>query len=224
MKKSAVKKLVVLISGSGSNLQAIIEACAAGGALHDKYEIVLVLSNRATAFGLQRAAALGIPTQTFSLKSFQEKVHVIDQDKKLSPARIEFDLAVANAIHATGADIVMLAGWMHIWSEAGLKAAGLNTISAKNVPILNLHPALPNQFAGLHAIERGYTAYRAGKVNELGCMVHEVIAEVDAGQVVDTQIVTVAAGDTLDDFAANMHAAEHTLIVRALALAHAQYF
>ena len=100
----------------------------------------------------------------------------------------------------------------------------LSSFASKNVPILNLHPALPNQFAGLHAIERGYAAYRLGEINELGCMVHEVIAEVDAGRVVDTQTVPLGDNDALDTFTANMHAAEHSLVVRALALAHAQYF
>lgn len=83
--------------------------------------------------------------------------------------------------------------------------------------VINLHPALPGQFPGTHAIERAYAAFEAGSIRESGCMVHYVIPEVDAGQVIAQQVVPFKAGDSLDSFEARMHSAEHQLIVESIA-------
>jgi folate-dependent phosphoribosylglycinamide formyltransferase PurN len=82
--------------------------------------------------------------------------------------------------------------------------------------VINLHPALPGAFPGLHAIERAYEAYRRGEIAHSGCMIHYVIPEVDAGEVVAQTIVPIAPGDTLESLEARMHAAEHSLILEAL--------
>ncbi len=85
--------------------------------------------------------------------------------------------------------------------------------------VINLHPALPGQFPGTHAIERAFEAFQQGDILHSGCMVHYAIPEVDAGAVIAQQVVPLYHTDALTDFEARMHAAEHELIVRAAALA-----
>ena len=104
--------------------------------------------------------------------------------------------------------MIVLAGWMHVFSPAFLQ----------HFPdqVINLHPALPGAFPGLHAIERAYDAYRRGEIAHSGCMIHYVIPEVDAGRVIAQAVVPIEPDDSLDAFEARMHAAEHRLIVEAL--------
>ena len=82
--------------------------------------------------------------------------------------------------------------------------------------VLNLHPALPGQFAGTHAIERAYEAFQRGEIEHTGIMVHWVVPEVDAGPVVGTADVPIEPADTLDDLERRVHAAEHRLLVAAI--------
>ncbi len=197
--RARTQTIAVLISGGGSNLQALIDAQASGAL--GNVQIQCVISNRAAAFGLQRAEQAGIAHQTFSLKTFCEG--------EITPSkRQSYDAALAATLNAFQPDLIVLAGWMHIFSPAFL--------SAIQAPVINLHPALPGQFAGAHGIEDAYTAWQAGQISHTGCMVHEVIEEIDAGKVIATQTVPCLAGDTLDDLKARMHAAEHGLIVRAV--------
>ena len=81
--------------------------------------------------------------------------------------------------------------------------------------VINLHPAMPGQFAGVGAIERAYEAYQRGEITNTGCMVHYAIPEIDAGPLVAQTVVPFKEGESLDDFELRMHAAEHQLIVRA---------
>lgn len=187
-------RLVVFISGSGTNLQALIEAVEAGELAA---EIVLVVSNRLQAYGLKRAESAGIPTLYFPLKPY----------KDAGLDRVRYDADLAEQIRAYQPDLIVLAGWMHV-----LGPAFLDQFSNR---VINLHPALPGQFIGVEAIERAYAAYQRGEISESGCMVHYVIPEVDAGPVLATAVVPIHPSDTLDDFAARMHAAEHKLIVAA---------
>ena len=187
-------RLVVLISGSGTNLQALIEAVEVGELA---VEIALVVSNRRTAFGLRRAEAAGIPTLYFPLKPY----------KDAGLGREHYDADLAAQVLPYRPDLIVLAGWMHVLSPAFLDQFPNQ--------VINLHPALPGQFAGTQAIERAYAAYQRGEISESGCMVHYVIPEVDAGPVLATAVVPIHPSDTLDDFAARMHAAEHRLIVAA---------
>lgn len=188
-------RLVVLISGSGSNLQAIMDAIE-----DDRLaaEVVLVVSNRKAAYGLVRAETAGIPTLYFPLKPYADD----------GRSRAAYDTDLAAVMGPYTADLIVLAGWMHILSSAFLE----------NFPnkVINLHPALPGQFAGTHAIERAYEAFRAGEIAYSGCTIHYVIPEVDAGPVVDQQRVAIHPEDSLDDFEGRMHSAEHELIVRAI--------
>lgn len=188
-------RLVVFISGSGTNLQALIDAIAAGqlGA-----EIALVVSNRKDAYGLERAQAAGIETLYFPLKPFTEG----------GKTRTEYDIAIAERLQPYQPDLIVLAGWMHIFTPAFL-----DRISK---PVINLHPALPGQFAGVNSIQRAYAAFQRGEIDHSGVMVHYVIPEVDAGDVVVMEEVPLETDDTLEDFEARMHATEHRLIVEAV--------
>jgi phosphoribosylglycinamide formyltransferase len=194
-------KIVVLISGSGSNLKALIDAHAVGQLGNTK--IITVLSNRASAGGLQHASNANIPTDVFNLISFCGGKECVTPD-----LRQAYDAELALKLNALQADLIVLAGWMHIFSPAFLNAI--------IPPVINLHPALPGQFAGAHGIEDAYAAWQAGKITHTGCMIHEVIEEIDAGKVIAIANVPCIAGDTLADLKQRMHAAEHQLIVRAV--------
>jgi formyltetrahydrofolate-dependent phosphoribosylglycinamide formyltransferase len=190
-----MKRLGVLISGSGTNLQAILDA-AAGGRL--AAEVALVVANHRDAFGLVRAERAGVPTLYFPLKPYRDA----------GRDRAEYDADLAGRVAAVAPDLVVLAGWMHV-----LSPAFLNRFPDR---VINLHPALPGTFAGTHAIERAYEAYQRGEIGHSGCMIHYVVPEVDAGPVIAQAIVPIEPGDTLAEFEARMHAAEHELIVEAI--------
>lgn len=189
-------RLVVLVSGSGSNLQAILDACAAGAL---PAEVVAVFANRKDAYGLVRAEAASVPGQYVPYKPYRDS----------GRGRTAYDADLAAAVAAFEPDVVVLAGWMHI-----LSAAFLDRFPDR---VLNLHPALPGAFAGTHAIERAFDAFQRGEISHSGCMVHQAIPEVDAGPVVASTVVPIYPADTLADFEARMHAAEHELIVAAIA-------
>jgi len=188
-------RLVVLISGSGSNLQAIIDSIASR---HLDAEIVLVVSNRKSAYGLERAAAAGIPCLIFPFKPYRDA----GQPRDL------YDADLADQVAAHTPDLIVLAGWMHILSPAFLdRFPG---------QVINLHPALPGTFPGTDAIHRTYEAYQRGEVQHGGCMIHTVIPEVDAGEVIVKEIVPIMPDDTLEQFEEHIHSAEHRIIVEAI--------
>ncbi|KAL9547488.1 hypothetical protein MBANPS3_006154, partial [Mucor bainieri] len=188
-----MQSIVVLISGSGTNLQALIDATQDGRL---KGKIIAVVSNRKNAFGLERAKKAGIPTRTFSLKQFK------DQGK----TRVDFDVHVAKTIQEEyHPDLVILAGWMHILSP--------DFLAFFNNNVMNLHPALPGQFDGAHAIDRAYEAYQKGEIQHTGIMVHKVIADVDRGEVILQRNVPIEKEDTLEDLEQRIHSVEHKLIV-----------
>jgi formyltetrahydrofolate-dependent phosphoribosylglycinamide formyltransferase len=190
-------RLVVLISGSGTNLQAIIDAVKAK---HLKAEIVAVVSNRKAAYGLERAKEAGIETLYFPLKPYSDA----------GKSREDYDKDLAEKLNAFQPDLVVLAGWMHVFSPAFLEKFSNR--------VINLHPALPNEFAGTNAIERAFEASQTEGLRRSGIMVHYVIPEVDAGEVIIQAEVPIMPDDSLEDFATRMHATEHKLIVQAIAL------
>lgn len=190
-------RVAVLVSGSGTNLQALIDAIDVG---HLPCEIVVVVSNRKQAYGLQRATDANIPTEYFPLKPYKEA------DK----SRDAYDADLAKLVKQYEPDLIVLAGWMHILSPAFLDEFPQR--------VINLHPALPNEFVGVNAIERAYEAAQDGEIDHSGVMVHYAIPEVDAGAVIIHAEVPILKTDTLDDFASRMHATEHQLIVHAVAL------
>ncbi len=187
--------LVILISGSGTNLQAIIDAIESQQL---QAKIALVVSNRKTAYGLVRAEEHGIPTYYSPLKPYTDA----------GKSREDYDRDLASKVGSYNPTLVVLAGWMQVFTPVFL-----NHFPNK---VINLHPALPGAFAGTHAIERAFEAYQRGELTESGCMIHYVIPEVDAGKVITTAVVPFQAGDTLESYETRMHEAEHKLIVKGV--------
>jgi formyltetrahydrofolate-dependent phosphoribosylglycinamide formyltransferase len=189
------KQLVVMISGSGSNLQAILDAIATNEL---NAQVTLVVSNHQSAFGLTRARNAGVPTLYFPLKPYRDA----------GRSREDYDTDLARAVSATHPNLIVLAGWMHIFSPAFL--------SHISSPVINLHPALPGTFAGTDAILRAFTAFQRNEITHTGCMVHNVVPEVDAGPVIVQTDVAFTPGETLESFEMRMHAAEHRTLVEAI--------
>jgi formyltetrahydrofolate-dependent phosphoribosylglycinamide formyltransferase len=188
-------RLVVMISGTGTNLQAILDAIAQGEL---DAQVVLVVSNRKAAYGLVRAEQVSISTLYFPLKSYTDA----------GQSRASYDHDLAGRVSALQPDLVVLAGWMHVLSPAFLDCF--------HQRVINLHPALPGQFPGTDAIERTFEAYQRGEAAGGGCMVHYVIPEVDAGEVIGQAEVPLQPGDTLEAFEARLHDAEHRLLVESI--------
>jgi phosphoribosylglycinamide formyltransferase-1 len=186
------KRLVILISGNGSNLQAILDACTSGEL---NAEVISVISNKADAYGLIRAKNAGV-----------EAIHFA---KLTNETRQEYDKRLADYVDTKQPDYVILAGWMRILTSSFL-GRFLNRV-------VNLHPALPGTFPGTHAIERAYGAYQRGEIQHTGIMVHLVPDEgVDDGPVLATEIVPINKDDTLESLEARVHETEHTLLVKTI--------
>jgi formyltetrahydrofolate-dependent phosphoribosylglycinamide formyltransferase len=186
-------RLVVLASGTGSNLQAILDACA-GGVL--PAQVVAVASDRPDAAALDRATAAGVPAIALAPKPGE--------------VRADYDTRLAAAVSAHEPDVVLLAGWMRI-----LTMSFLGRFPDR---VVNLHPALPGELPGTHAIERAWHEALAGERTRTGVMVHLVPDEgVDCGPVLATATVLIQPDDTLESLSARVHATEHRLLVSALA-------
>ncbi len=175
-------RIAVLISGSGSNLQALLDEQGAGRL---PGSVVEVLSNRADARGLQRAADAGVATTVFDHRAYD--------------TREAFDAAVANHLQRLGIDLVVLAGFMRILTPT--------LIAPFAGRILNIHPSLLPDFRGLHTHER---ALDAG-VQEHGCTVHFVTPELDAGPPICQGVVPVHTDDTPEALARRVQAQEHRI-------------
>ncbi len=185
-------KLVVLVSGSGSNLQALLNACAVNEL---PASVVAVISNKPEAYGLTRARQAGVPAVAFPLANGE--------------ARREYDARLAALVATYEPDYVVLAGWMRLLTS--------NFLSHFPNRVINLHPALPGAFPGTHAIDRAYDAFQRGELDQTGIMVHLVPDEgVDNGPVLATQRIAFRAGETLEQFEARVHVEEHRLLVEAL--------
>lgn len=200
------KKIVVLISGSGSNLQALIDA-STGEDRTLEGDIVQVISSSPKAYGLQRAAKAGIPSLVHALKPYYEGIGK-DETARRKEARDRFDADLAGLIIKESPDLVVCAGWMLI-----LSSACLTPLEKEHIPIINLHPALPGCFEGTHAIERSWDAGQRGLVSEGGCMVHYVIEQVDLGEPLVVKKLPVVKGESVDEWEAKIHALEHLAIV-----------
>lgn len=183
-------------------MQALIDAQNTAALPHAA--IVLVLSNRKAAHGLVRAASASppIPTAYLALQPYL-KAH---PDK----GREDYDLEVAQLVLAAHPHVVVLAGWMHVMS-----ASFLDALDDASVPVINVHPALPGQFDGANAIQRGYEAFGRGEVDKLGVMVHRVVAEVDRGEPLVVREVPIDKHDSLETFEERLHAVEWEIIVQA---------
>ena len=176
------KRVAILISGGGSNMLRLLESMDAD----HPAEPVLVLSNRADAGGLARAAALGVPTAVVDHRPFHGD-------------RSAFEAALQKALAAARPDILCLAGFMRILTPGFTRAwAG---------QMLNIHPSLLPKYPGLHTHAR---ALEAGDA-EAGCTVHEVTEDLDAGPILGQARVPVLPADTPETLAARVLTAEHRL-------------
>ncbi len=182
-------KVSVLISGSGTNLQALIDDAARP---HSKAEIVDVISNQADAFGLVRARDAGIAAEVISHRDYDD--------------RATFDAALHKAITRSGAEFVCLAGFMRVLT------AGF--VDRWRDRLINIHPSLLPAFKGLDTHAR---ALAAG-VRITGCTVHFVRADMDCGPIIAQAAVPVHAGDTPETLASRVLEAEHRIYPLALQL------
>ncbi len=181
-KDSTKKRIVVLISGGGTNLQAIIDACKLGEIPAD---VVAVISNKANVYGLERATRAGIANKVLSHKNFA--------------TREDYDQALVAAIDEFNPDLVVLAGFMRI-----LTPYFVQHFSGK---LLNIHPSLLPKYQGLNTHQRAIDA----KDTEHGVSVHFVTEELDGGPVILQAKVPIFAQDTADDLASRVHEQEHRI-------------
>ncbi|KAL9125400.1 MAG: hypothetical protein Q9175_008086 [Cornicularia normoerica] len=192
-------RITVLISGNGTNLQALIDA---GDDALKNCRIVRVISNRIKAHGLVRAKEASIPTHYHNLIPYREKF--------ADNARTEYDKDLADIVLADKPDLVVCAGWMSILADKFL-----DPLAEAHVPIINLHPALPGQFNGAKAIERAHAAWLEGKIEKSGIMIHNVISEVDMGEPILVEEISFIKGvdENVEELEQRIHEKEHKLIV-----------
>jgi formyltetrahydrofolate-dependent phosphoribosylglycinamide formyltransferase len=184
--------LVVLVSGNGSNLQAILDAAADDTLPAD---VVAVVSNRADARALERAAHAGVPSVHVGVQTGEE--------------RSDYDARLADVVAGFDPDVVVLAGWMRLLT--------MSFLGWFPDQVVNLHPALPGELPGTDAIGRAWDEAVAGTRTATGVMVHLVPDEgVDDGPVLATATVDIDVADGFDRFADTMHAVEHRLLVDTL--------
>ncbi|QYD68426.1 phosphoribosylglycinamide formyltransferase [Paraburkholderia edwinii] len=182
-----MKKLVILISGRGSNMQAMVNACA-----RERWpaQVAAVIANRPDAAGLHFAASQGIPTAVVDHRQF--------------PDRQSFDIALANMIDAYAPDLLVLAGFMRVLTDGFVERyAGR---------MLNVHPSLLPSFPGLKTHQQ---ALDAG-VRVHGASVHFVTPRLDHGPIVAQSVVPVRAGDDAAALAARVLDTEHVIYPRAV--------
>lgn len=179
--------IAVLISGSGSNLQALIDACK-----DEQFPatIVMVFSNKDSAYGLTRARNAGIPTQVLSHKAF--------------PSREAFDEAMHDILAASGAELLCMAGFMRLLT--------VGFVQKWHNRLINIHPSLLPSFKGLHAQEQ---ALQAG-VKIAGCTVHFVREAMDSGPIIIQGAVPVRSQDTTESLTANILKVEHQCYPKAV--------
>jgi phosphoribosylglycinamide formyltransferase 1 len=186
MKRSRV---VVLISGGGSNLQQLIEASTASDC---PYDIVAVISNRPEAGGLLRASTANIATQVVDHKAFQ--------------GREAFEVVLEDRIRAYAPDLIVCAGFMRVLTES--------FVNRFDGQMINIHPSILPMFKGLHTHARAIEAGMAFA----GCSVHWVTAGVDEGAIIGQAVVPILPGDTPDDLAKRVLVQEHALLPKCVAL------
>ncbi len=179
----------VLISGGGTNLQALIDAAAAPDF---PAEIVLVISNRPDVRGLQRASAAGIATLVINHRDFD--------------GRAPFDAALNAALQSAGCQIVCLAGFMRI-----LTPGFINGWAGR---MLNIHPSLLPSFPGLHTHQRALDA----SARIAGCTTHLVTPELDSGPILAQAVVPILTDDTAETLAARVLKQEHRIYPQTLRL------
>lgn len=196
-------RLLVLISGSGTNLQALIDATTSSPPALAA-SITHVISNKKAAYGLTRAAAANIQSSYHNLVTYKKR----HPTTSVEEARKAYDADLAQLILAQRPDVVVCAGWMHIFSPQAL-----DPLAAAGVDIINLHPALPTQFDGADAIERAFAAFQRGEIEKTGIMIHHVIHAVDRGEPIVVREIELRTGESLEELKERIHKIEHVEIV-----------
>ena len=180
-------RIVVLISGNGSNLQAIIDAC------HEKdypAEVVAVISNKPEAYGLQRASEAGIPTYSIESSSYTDR-ETYDQD-------------LMQAIDSHQPDLLALAGFMRILTD--------DFVNHYEQRMLNIHPSLLPKYKGLNTHQRVLDA----EEKRHGASVHFVTSTLDGGPIILQSAINVLPEDTAESLAAHVHQVEHQIYPQAI--------
>ncbi|KAG5439641.1 hypothetical protein PCK2_000775 [Pneumocystis canis] len=205
IQKNIKNRLVVLISGSGTNLQAIIDACQSK---QINGYVSRVISNRKSAYGITRAEKAGIPVTIHPLFPYMKKD---SNPEDIQKARHQYDKDLSEIIIQENPVLVVCAGWMHV-----LSFACLDPLKKLGIKLINLHPALPGTFDGIHAIKRAYDAFLQNKITKTGVMVHWVIEKVDQGEPIIVKEVPMLNDEPFDQFEKRMHEVEHGIIIEAI--------
>jgi len=193
--------LVVLASGNGSNLQAILDACDRGQL---DAVVSLVVVNRQSALAAPLAASRGIATHYAPLGPYRERF------EDLAESRAAYDADLAAEVAAESPDLVIQAGWMHLFSMAFLGEFPNQ--------VVNLHPALPGTFPGAHAIDEAWAEHLSRGLTHTGVMVHLVPDEgVDDGPVIVAEEIPIDSDDTRESLEARIHSVEHRVLPAAIA-------
>ena len=204
-------RITVLISGSGTNLQALITAC--NTIALPKAKIVRVISDRKDAYGLQRAQAVDIPTTYHAYLPYKKKHPDTSEHPHWQEARRAYDAELAQLVLADKPDIVVCAGFMRI-----LSTAFLDPVAKIGTPIINLHPSLHGDLVGADCIEVAWEQFEAGKRQKTGIMIHYVIAAVDMGEPIVQEEISMEGCQTLTELKDRIHEVEHGLIVKGTAV------
>jgi phosphoribosylaminoimidazole-succinocarboxamide synthase/formyltetrahydrofolate-dependent phosphoribosylglycinamide formyltransferase len=202
-------KIVVMFSGYGSNFKSIIETINAGSL---NCEIVGCITNH--RFGVEMVKANCYPIPTYYLPFFSKN---IEKRKKFDySTRDEYDGLLAKQINDVfKPDLVVLAGWMHILG---------NSFLSKVENVINLHPALPGQFPGGHAIKDAFKAFQARYINHTGIMAHKVVEEIDAGETLSTIKVGISEDDTIDSLTDKIKYYEKGVLVQGIQIMMQRHF
>lgn len=212
-------RLVVLASGAGTNLGAVLDAITEGRL---DAEVAAVIINRRGAGARLLAERAGVPVHYRPLSPYRGQAPT-STGVEPSAARARggwswaatadrrrYDADLADLVASTDPDLVVLAGWMHLLSSSFLDRFPNR--------VINLHPALPGEFPGSDAIADAWEAFGDGRISRTGVMVHFVPDEgVDDGPPIASMEVPIRTGDTFEGLCRRMHAAEHVLIVSAIA-------
>ena len=182
--------VAILASGNGSNFQAVIDAIEQGEL---DIQVCVLLTDVSNAYAIERARKAHI--SYIYLKRYKDE------------PRIEYDKKLCQVVRSFNPDFVFLLGWQRILTKYFLEYFS----------VVNLHPALPNTFVGLHCIEKQFTAFQRDEISDCGIMTHYVpTEEVDAGPVIFSEKVLCFKGETLEAFENRVHSAEHKLVVKTL--------
>jgi phosphoribosylglycinamide formyltransferase-1 len=190
-----MKNIVILISGSGSNMRAIVQAAQnRGWAAAFDAKVAAVISNQADAPGIAWAREQGLPTTLLSHKDFNTATH----------PREAFDAELLKLVQSFEPSLVVLAGFMRILTPV--------FVAPLEGKLINIHPSLLPAFPGLHTHERAI----AEGCKVAGCTVHRVVTQLDAGAILDQAVVPVLAGDTAQTLAARVLTQEHIIYPKTI--------